>query len=83
MPTNPKSTKFASVIGRMFLSFAQVGFAFNRIEGALSLLVQNLSDLSGLAAKTERIDTLFTGVTSSRSRTCPEWHRRLPSLTCL
>mmetsp|Transcript_14977 Transcript_14977/g.45203 ORF Transcript_14977/g.45203 Transcript_14977/m.45203 type:complete len:636 (-) Transcript_14977:410-2317(-) len=38
---------------------AQVGFAFHRIEGALSLLVQNLSDLSGLAAKTERIDTLF------------------------
>jgi len=37
----------------------QVGFAFHRIEKALSLLVANLSDLSGLAAKTERIDALF------------------------
>ncbi len=39
----------------------QVGFAFHRIESALTLLVQNLSDLSSLAAKTERIDTLFSG----------------------
>lgn len=40
----------------------QVGFAFHRIETALSMLVTNLSDLSGLAAKTERIDALFKGV---------------------
>ncbi len=67
--------------------FSQVGFAFNRIEGALSLLVQNLSDLSGLAAKTERIDTLFTGAASRR---CPEppWMAQPPvcrmrSLACL
>jgi hypothetical protein len=39
----------------------QVGFAFGRIESALTVLVANLSELSGLAAKTERIDALFTG----------------------
>ena len=40
----------------------QVGFAFSRIEHALSMLITNLSELSGLAAKTERIDALFKGV---------------------
>jgi hypothetical protein len=40
----------------------QVGFAFGRIESALTVLVANLSELSGLAAKTERIDALFSGV---------------------
>ena len=38
-----------------------MGFAFGRIESALTVLVANLSELSGLAAKTERIDALFTG----------------------
>lgn len=39
---------------------AQVGFAFGRIESALTLLVQQLSNVSGLAAQSERIDSLFT-----------------------
>ena len=45
-----------------------MGFAFHRIEKALSLLVANLSDLSGLAAKTERIDALFAGASSCTCR---------------
>lgn len=45
----------------LIATIPQVGFAFHRIESALTLLVQNLSDLSSLAAKTERIDTLFSG----------------------
>ena len=40
----------------------QVGFAFNRIESALSYLVNHLARFSGLAAQTERLDALFAGV---------------------
>ena len=40
----------------------QVTFAFDRIERALSMIVTNLSKLSGLAAETERLDALFAGV---------------------
>ena len=39
----------------------QVGFAFNRIESALSYLVTNMGKFSGLAAQTERLDALFAG----------------------
>lgn len=42
----------------------QVGFAFNRIESALSYLVNHLARFSGLAAQTERLDALFAGVRS-------------------
>lgn len=49
----------------------QVGFAFGRIESALTVLVANLSELSSLAAKTERIDALFSGAPD-----CQEAHRR-------
>lgn len=39
---------------------AQAGFAFGRIESALSLIVSSLESLSGLAAETERLyDLLF------------------------
>ena len=43
----------------------QVGFAFNRIESALSYLVNHLARFSGLAAQTERLDALFAGVCRS------------------
>lgn len=39
----------------------QVGFAFRRIEMALNYLVDNLPQLSGLAAETERLDVLLAG----------------------
>lgn len=40
----------------------QVGFAFNRIESALSYLVNHMGKFSGLAAQTERLDALFAGM---------------------
>ncbi|KAK9809945.1 hypothetical protein WJX72_002230 [[Myrmecia] bisecta] len=40
----------------------QVGFAFHRIESALSMVVNNLSKFSGLAAETERLDSLFAAL---------------------
>jgi hypothetical protein len=43
------------------MPFPQVGFAFQRIETALSMIVSNLNGLSGLAAQTERLDALFKG----------------------
>ena len=49
----------------------QVGFAFRRIEMALNYIVDNLTEFSGLAAQSERLDTLFSGVhfcTNTRSR---------------
>ena len=39
----------------------QVGFAFRRIEMALNYIVDNLTTFSGLAAESERLDTLFSG----------------------
>lgn len=62
--------------GRTYLQssiLAQVGFAFGRIESALTVLVSNLSELSSLAAKTERIDALFSGMCPSPS-TCAMAH---------
>lgn len=38
-----------------------MSFAFNRIESALSYLMNNLGRFSGLAAQTERLDALFAG----------------------
>ncbi|KAL3687738.1 hypothetical protein R1sor_014047 [Riccia sorocarpa] len=41
---------------------AQTGFAFNRILQALSLIVMRFDDFSGLAAQTERLDSLLTSL---------------------
>ena len=43
-------------------AMVQVGFAFRRIEMALNYIVDNLTEFSGLAAESERLDTLFSGV---------------------
>ncbi len=40
---------------------AQVGFAFHRIEAALSVLIMKMADFSGLAAQTERLEALLDG----------------------
>jgi putative ATP-binding cassette transporter len=45
-----------------FGTIIQVGFAFNKIEGALSYVVTHLASLSNLAAETERLDALMTAV---------------------
>ena len=39
----------------------QVGFAFHRIEAALSVLIMKMADFSGLAAQTERLEALLDG----------------------
>ncbi len=39
----------------------QVGFAFRRVEMALSFFVTKLPAISGLAAQAERLDALITG----------------------
>ncbi|BBN07121.1 vitamin B12/bleomycin/antimicrobial peptide transport system ATP-binding/permease protein [Marchantia polymorpha subsp. ruderalis] len=41
---------------------AQTGFAFNRILQALSLIVMRFDNFSGLAAQTERLDSLITSL---------------------
>ncbi|KAL2630011.1 hypothetical protein R1flu_014697 [Riccia fluitans] len=41
---------------------AQTGFAFNRILQALSLIVMRFDNFSGLAAQTERLDSLLTSL---------------------
>jgi ABC-type uncharacterized transport system fused permease/ATPase subunit len=43
---------------------SQVSFAFNRIEAALSYVVNHLASLSGLAAETERLDALLGALSS-------------------
>jgi hypothetical protein len=40
----------------------QVGFAFRRVEMALSFFVTKLPAISGLAAQAERLDALITGL---------------------
>jgi putative ATP-binding cassette transporter len=45
-----------------FGTIVQVGFAFNKIEGALSYVVTHLAAMSNLAAETERLDALMTAV---------------------
>lgn len=45
-----------------FGTIIQVGFAFSKIEGALSYLVTHLAEVSNLAAETERLDALMTAV---------------------
>ena len=40
---------------------AQVSFAFNRIESALSYILNHLGEISGLAAEAERLDALLSG----------------------
>ena len=40
---------------------SQVGFAFHRIEAALSVLIMKMADFSGLAAQTERLEALLDG----------------------
>lgn len=40
---------------------AQVGFAFHRIEAALSVLIMKMADFSGLAAQTDRLEALLDG----------------------
>lgn len=47
---------------RLLPGMRQVGFAFNRIESALSYLVNHMGKFSGLAAQTERLDALFAGM---------------------
>lgn len=42
-----------------FGDITQVSFTFQRIESALSFVVDNLAALSGLAAQTERLDELL------------------------
>lgn len=42
-----------------FGTITQVSFAFNRIEAALSYVVNHLAALSNLAAETERLDSLL------------------------
>ncbi len=42
----------------------QVSFAFRHIEGALNYFVDNLDKFSGLAAQSERLDALLTGIVS-------------------
>ena len=39
----------------------QVSFAFNRIESALSYILNHLDEISGLAAEAERLDALLSG----------------------
>ncbi|KAK9832987.1 hypothetical protein WJX74_003669 [Apatococcus lobatus] len=41
---------------------SQVGFAFHRIEAALSVLIMKMADFSGLAAQTERLEALLDAV---------------------
>ena len=45
-----------------FGTITQVSFAFNRIEAALSYVVNHLAALSNLAAETERLDSLLTAL---------------------
>jgi vitamin B12/bleomycin/antimicrobial peptide transport system ATP-binding/permease protein len=45
-----------------FGTIVQVGFAFSKIEGALSYIVTHLAALSNLAAETERLDALMRAV---------------------
>ena len=45
-----------------FGTIVQVGFAFSKIEGALSYIVTHLAAVSNLAAETERLDALMTAV---------------------
>lgn len=42
----------------------QVAFTFHRIEGALSFIIDNLSELSSLAAQTERLEELLSALAS-------------------
>lgn len=42
--------------------WSQVGFAFRSVENALTIIVRNLESFSGLAAETERLDALATGL---------------------
>ena len=49
----------------------KVGFAFRRIEVALNYLVDNLPQMSGLAAETERLDGLFTSAYQTSAWLCP------------
>ena len=58
-------TPLRSSTARLRALRVQVGFAFNRIESALSYLVNHLARFSGLAAQTERLDALFAGVCRS------------------
>ncbi|KAH7621929.1 hypothetical protein Ndes2526B_g02746 [Nannochloris sp. 'desiccata'] len=45
-----------------FGTIVQVGFAFSKIEGALSYVITHLAQVSNLAAETERLDALMTAV---------------------
>jgi ABC-type uncharacterized transport system fused permease/ATPase subunit len=46
----------------MTLAALQAGFAFGRIEGALSIIVSSLERLAGLAAETERLHELVSAL---------------------
>lgn len=52
-------------------SAVQVGFAFHRIEAALSVLIMKMADFSGLAAQTERLEALLDGETAAAETTEP------------
>lgn len=44
----------------------QAAFAFNRISAALSVIVNNIDQLSGLAAETQRLAALFAALEQQR-----------------
>lgn len=48
-----------------FGTITQVSFAFNRIEAALSYVVNHLASLSSLAAETERLDALLSALSAA------------------
>ncbi|GLC38395.1 hypothetical protein PLESTB_001582400 [Pleodorina starrii] len=41
---------------------SQASFAFSRIDAALSIIINNLAQISGLAAETERLDALIAAM---------------------
>ncbi|EFJ43625.1 hypothetical protein VOLCADRAFT_96169 [Volvox carteri f. nagariensis] len=41
---------------------SQASFAFSRIDAALSIIINNLAQISGLAAETERLDSLIAAM---------------------
>eukprot|EP01025_Chloroclados_australasicus_P031214 TRINITY_DN31579_c0_g1_i4.p1 TRINITY_DN31579_c0_g1~~TRINITY_DN31579_c0_g1_i4.p1 ORF type:complete len:631 (-),score=42.04 TRINITY_DN31579_c0_g1_i4:273-2165(-) len=49
-----------------FGDISQAGFAFGRIESALSMIVDRISELSGLAAQTDRLYNLMQSMTQDQ-----------------
>lgn len=50
----------------------QVAFIFDRIEGALSFVINNLASLSSLAAETERLEELLAALAGAGEAAPPE-----------